>query len=257
MLGCGGSAGVPMLGGADGTGDWGVCDPAEPRNRRSRASIVLEAADGVRLLVDTGPDLKPQLLACGIGRVDSILYTHAHADHVAGLDDVRTLNRILDRPITVHGTAAVLAELHQRFAYAFRPWAPPGFYRPVLVPREVAAGDRLAAGGMELALFEQRHGRGTTLGLRVGRFSYSTDVVSLDDTAMAVIAGSDTWLVDCFQRQPHPAHADLSLVAGWSHRLRVRRTVLTHMGTDMDWDWMQRSLPAGLEAAFDGMVLSF
>ncbi len=256
VLGCGGSAGVPMLGGADGRGDWGACDPAEPRNRRSRASIVLEAADGHRVLVDTGPDLKQQLLANGIGRIDSILYTHAHADHVAGLDDVRTLNRILDEPIAVYGTGTVLAELAHRFAYAFRPWSPPGFYRPVLVPHEVAAGDRLEIDGLPLALFEQRHGRGTTLGIRIGSFSYSTDVVALDDAALAAIAGSEVWLVDCFQRQPHPAHADLSLVAGWARRLGIRRTVLTHMGTDMDWDWMRRNLPDGLEPAFDGMVLS-
>ena len=255
VLGCGGSAGVPMLGGADGLGDWGLCDPHEPRNRRSRSSIVLEGADGRRVLVDTGPDLRQQLLGCGIGRIDAILCTHAHADHVAGLDDVRTLNRILERPIDLHATAAVLDELRHRFGYAFRSWTPPGFYRPVLVPREVAAGEGVEIAGLRLALFEQRHGRGTTLGIRVGSFSYSTDVVSLDDAALGVIAGSDVWMVDCFQRQPHPAHADLALVAGWSSRLGVRRTVLTHMGTDMDWDWMRRNLPAGLEPAFDGMVL--
>ena len=216
---------------------------------------MLEGDDGQRVLVDTGPELKQQLLGCGIGRVDSILYNHAHADHVAGLDDVRTLNRILDRPIAVHATGTVLAELRHRFEYAFRPWTPPGFYRPVLIPREVAAGERVEIAGLSLTLFEQRHGRGTTLGFRTGSFSYSTDVVSLDRAALEVVAGSDVWLVDCFQRQPHPAHADLSLVAGWSSRLGVRRTVLTHMGTDMDWDWMWRNLPAGLEPAFDGMVL--
>ena len=245
-----------MLGGADGRGDWGVCDPREPRNRRSRSSIVLEGEDGRRLLVDTGPELKQQLLASGIGRVESIIYTHAHADHVAGVDDLRTLNRILGRPITVYGTDLSLTELKHRFEYAFRPWTPPGFYRPALIPREVVAGELIEIEGLGLALFEQSHGRSTTLGFRVGGFSYSTDVVSLDDAALATIAGSDVWLVDCFQRQPHPAHADLSLVHRWSSRLGIRRTVLTHMGTDMDWAWMQQNLPAGLEAAFDGMILS-
>ena len=255
VLGCGGSAGVPMLGGADGRGDWGLCDPSESRNRRSRASIVLEGDDGYRVLVDTGPDLRQQLLGCGIGRIDSILSTHAHADHVAGLDDVRTLNRILDRPMAVHAAATVLDELRQRFSYAFRPWSPPGFYRPVLVPCEVAVGQQVEIGGMRLTLFGQRHGNGSTLGIRVGPFSYSTDVDALDDDALAVIEGSETWMVDCFQRRPHPAHANLSLVAEWSRRLGVRRTVLTHMGTDMDWGWMRRNLPFGLEAAYDGLIL--
>ena len=256
VLGCGGSAGVPMLGGADGRGDWGACDPLEARNRRSRSSIVIHGDDGRCVLVDTSPDLKQQLLAAGIGRIDAIFYTHAHADHVAGLDDVRSLNRILGRPIEVHGTAETLSELALRFRYAFRPWSPPGFYRPVLVPRAVAAGDRLEIEGIGLTLFEQIHGGGTTLGFRIGDFSYSTDVVRIDEAAMAAIAGTRTWLVDCFQREPHPAHASLDLVRRWSTRLGIERTILTHMGTDLDWAWMAEHLPRGIEAAHDGMILS-
>lgn len=256
ILGCGGSAGVPMLGGADGRGDWGTCDPAEPRNRRTRSSIVIEGQDGRRLLIDTSPELKGQLLDNGIGRIDALFYTHAHADHVAGLDDVRSLNRILDRPIGAHGTSAVLAELASRFEYAFRPWSGPGFYRPVLIPRPVEAGQTVEIEGMSLRLFEQRHGRSTTLGLRVGDFTYSTDVVTLDEAAMATIAGTRLWLVDCFQRGVHPAHASLDLVRHWAEQLQVERTVLTHMGTDMDWAWMRQNLPPGLEAAHDGMILS-
>ena len=255
VLGCGGSAGVPMLGGPDGRGDWGACDSAEPRNRRSRSSIVIHGDDDRRVLVDTSPDLKEQLLAAGIGRIDGIFYTHAHADHVAGLDDVRSLNRILGRPIEVHGTADVLAELARRFQYAFRPWSPPGFYRPVLISRAVAAGEVVEIEGIRLMLFEQIHGGGTTLGFRINDFSYSTDVVRIDETAMAAIAGTHTWLVDCFQRDPHPAHASLDLVVRWSARLGIRRTILTHMGTDLDWAWMAENLPPGLEAAYDGMIL--
>jgi phosphoribosyl 1,2-cyclic phosphate phosphodiesterase len=257
LLGCGASAGVPMIGGADGTGDWGACDPAEPRNRRTRASIVVQGApNGPRLLVDTGPDLREQLLACAVPRIDAVIYTHAHADHVTGLDDVRMLNRICGHPLDAFATRATLAELTVRFPYAFRPWDPPGFYRPVLVGREVVPGNTLATLGLHVRLFDQDHGRSHTLGLRIGGFGYSTDVVALDDSAFAALAGVDTWLVDCFQRRgPHNTHAHLELVQSWVARLRPRRTVLTHMGNDMDWGWLRAHLPPGIEAGHDGMTL--
>ena len=253
ILGCGGSAGVPMLGGRDGRGEWGRCDPQELRNRRSRSSIVIEGDDGRRLLVDTGPEVREQLLRAGIGRIDALLYSHAHADHVAGLDEVRSLNRIIDRPIETFATRSVLDEIAHRFNYAFRPWSPPSFYRPVMIPREIAAGQTITIEGIPLHLFEQTHGQSTTLGLRAGRFAYSTDVDKLAEAALDVLQGVDTWVVDCFQRAAHPAHADLGQVREWAERLGVRRTILTHMGTDMDWAWMTRNLPPGLEAAFDGM----
>jgi phosphoribosyl 1,2-cyclic phosphate phosphodiesterase len=258
LLGCGASAGVPMIGGADGSGDWGQCDPVEPRNRRTRASIVVQAQPGgPRLLVDTGPDLREQLLACGVPRIDAILYTHAHADHITGLDDVRILNRICGHPLDAFGSAATLAELATRFPYAFRPWDPPGFYRPVLVGRPVAPGETHGMAGLMVRVFEQDHGRSRTLGLRIGGFGYSTDVVALDDAAFAALDGVDTWVVDCFQRHVrHNTHAHLELVLAWIARLRPRRAVLTHMGTDMDWAWLRANLPPGVEAGFDGMVLS-
>ncbi len=255
ILGCGGSAGVPMLGGRDGHGEWGLCDPHEPRNRRSRSSIVIEGDDGRRLLVDTGPELREQLLRAGIGRIEALLYSHAHADHVAGLDEVRSLNRVIDRPIETFATRPVLDEIAHRFNYAFRPWSPPSFFRPVMIPREIEAGQTVTIEGITLRLFEQTHGRSSTLGLRVGGFAYSTDVDKLGEPALAVLQGVDTWIVDCFQRGVHPAHADLELVRQWSTRLGVRRTILTHMGVDMDWAWMARNLPPGLEAAFDGMQI--
>ena len=257
ILGCGGSAGVPHIGGADGTGDWGACDPADPRNRRTRSSIVIEGGQGERLLVDTGPDMRTQLLACAIPRVDAILFTHAHADHITGLDDVRILNRIAGRPLPAYGTQRTLDELGRRFDYAFKPWKPPGFYRPVLETHAVAFGDTMRAAGLEVALFEQDHGFQPTMGLRAGPFAYSTDVVTLDDAAFAALAGVDTWVVGCFQRNAHSTHASLSRVLGWAERVGARRTVLTHMGPDMDWAWLQARLPAGIEPAADGLTLDF
>src|SRR5579872_6054450 len=145
LLGTGGSAGVPLIGGPDGRGNWGACDPAEPRNRRTRTSIVVESGEGTRLLVDTSPDLRSQLLDCQVPSIDAILYTHPHADHITGIDDVRILNRIVGRPLDAFATRPTLDELARRFAYAFSPWQPPGFYRPVLLAREVVAGDTIPA----------------------------------------------------------------------------------------------------------------
>ncbi|MBV9784581.1 MAG: MBL fold metallo-hydrolase [Acidisphaera sp.] len=255
VLGCGGSAGVPLIGGADGHGEWGVCDPREARNRRSRASILVQGRAGQRLLVDTSPDLRSQLLRCGVPQVDAIVFTHAHADHVTGLDDVRILNRIARRPLEAFADAATLEELTRRFDYAFRPWQPPSFFRPVLTQHQVAPGQTMEMAGMDVTVLDQDHGFVHTIGLRIGDFAYSTDVVALDDTAFSTLAGIDTWVISCFQRAPHPTHAGLDRVLEWVARLAPRRAVLTHMGTDMDWAWLQANLPPGVEPAEDGMVL--
>jgi phosphoribosyl 1,2-cyclic phosphate phosphodiesterase len=258
LLGTGGSAGVPMIGGADGSGDWGDCDPAEPKNRRTRSSIVVEGVNNQRLLVDTSPELRGQLLDCRIPGADAILFTHAHADHVTGIDDVRILNRIANRPLPAFAMPETLAELTRRFSYVFRPWEPPHFYRPVLEAKPVVPGDVLNAAGLSIRVFAQSHGRVQTLGLRIGNFGYSTDVVGLDDDAFAALEGVDTWVVDCFLlKGPHWTHADLKTVVGWVERLKSRRTILTHMGTEMDWAWMLANLPPGIEAGYDGMTIEF
>jgi phosphoribosyl 1,2-cyclic phosphate phosphodiesterase len=247
-----------MIGGDDGSGEWGHCDPLEPHNRRSRSSIVVENPEGQRLLVDTSPDMRTQLLTCRVPRIDALLYTHAHADHITGVDDVRILNRLVNRPLDAFATQPTLDELTRRFAYAFRPWEPPGFYRPVLVPRPVTPGDTLDVAGLSVRLFAQDHGRVRTLGLRIGPFGYSTDVVGLDEAAFAALEGIDTWVVGCFLRHgPHTTHANLPTVLDWARRVRPRRVVLTHMGTEMDWAWMQANLPDGVEAGYDGMELLF
>ena len=257
VLGCGGSAGVPHIGGADGRGDWGACDSAEPRNWRTRSSIIIDdGGEGSRLLVDTGPDMRAQLLACAIGRVDAICLTHAHADHIVGLDDVRLLNRVVKRPLETFATARTLREVATRFDYAFRPWQPPGFFRPVLRPHEIEAGQPFEAAGMRIETFAQDHGFMPSLGLRVGGFGYSTDAVTLDDAAFEALRGVDTWLVGCFQRAPHRTHANVKQVIAWAERVGARRTVLTHMGHDLDWAWLQRHLPEGIEPGHDGMVLN-
>ena len=256
LLGTGGSAGVPMIGGADGAGDWGVCDPAEPHNLRSRSSIILENDRDQRLLIDTSPDMRSQFLASRVLGADAVLFTHAHADHITGIDDVRILNRIAKRPLEAFATQNTLDEITKRFGYVFAPWDGRGFYRPVLTAKPVRPGETIHAAGFDVHLFNQNHGKVDTLGLRVGGFGYSTDVVALDDSALTALEGVDTWVVGCFLRHEHHwTHANLPTVLDWVARLQPRRTVLTHMGTDMDWAWLRQNLPAGVEAGFDGMVL--
>ena len=255
ILGCGGSAGVPGLGGADGGGEWGACDPAEPRNQRSRSSIVLEW-EGFRLLVDTSPDMRSQFLAQRIGRIDAVIYTHAHADHIAGIDDVRLLNRMLGAPLPAYATEPTLDYLRHRYEYAFRPHQGGFFFRPALEAQVITPGETRLIGGREFLFFEQDHEVTRSIGFRTGGFAYSTDVVRLEDAVFDQLAGLDTWLLAAFQRQPHPTHLNVDGAIGWSRRVGARRTVLTHMGNDLDWGWLQRRLPDGVEAGFDGLVIA-
>ncbi|NHN90600.1 MBL fold metallo-hydrolase [Acetobacter sicerae] len=256
VLGCGGSSGVPLIGGADGRGAWGECDPNEPRNRRTRASIVVQAPDKRRLLVDTGPDMRNQLIANGIPYADAIFYTHAHADHIAGLDDVRPFNWALERPIEIFGTETTLSEIHGRFDYAFRPWTPKDAFRPGVEPRFIKGGERQEIVGLLLDVFEQDHGKLNSLGFRCGGFAYCTDVVSLTDEVLSLLEGVDTWMIDCLQIKPHSAHAWLGRVLEWRERIQPRRTILTHLGPFMDWATLAKTLPVGVEAAFDGLTFT-
>jgi phosphoribosyl 1,2-cyclic phosphate phosphodiesterase len=256
LLGVGGSAGSPQIGGADGFGDWGQLDPTEPRNRRSRPSIVIETPDHRRLLVDTPPDLRQQLTDNGIGRIDAVLYTHAHADHIAGLDEIRILNRLLGAPMPSFADARTWGELHLRFDYAFKPYSGGFFNRPVLDAHTITAGETHEILGMDVAFIDQDHGFGRSLGLRAGNFAYCTDVVRLDDAALAVLENLDVLVVDCFTlRHKHPTHANLDQVYKWVEQLRPRRTILTHMGPDMDYRQVCEMLPSNIEPGYDGMVI--
>ena len=255
ILGCGGSAGVPLIGGADGRGEWGACDPSEPRNRRTRSSILIEGDQGQRLLVDAGPDMRAQFLAAGIGAVEAILFTHHHADHVMGTDETRVLNRITGKPLPIFGMERTLDNLRQRFDYAFLPAVGPWFFRPALEAHEVAPGETREIAGLPLTLFSQDHAVMETLGLRIGGFAYSTDLVRLPEESLALLHGLDTWVVGCFQRAPHKVHANLEQVLEWVRIVQPRRTILTHMGSDLDYGWLCRTLPPGIEPGYDGMVL--
>ncbi|WP_029007009.1 MBL fold metallo-hydrolase [Azospirillum halopraeferens] len=248
VLGCGGSAGVPVIG-----GQWGHCDPANPRNRRLRPSALVEAG-GAALLIDTTPDLRQQLLDAGVRRLDGVLYTHQHADHCHGIDELREICRLMHGAIPAYGMAAHLEELKRRFAYCFDPLpAGHGFYRPVL--EAVPVDGPFAVAGVPVLPILQDHGYTLTYGFRIGAFAYSTDVVRLDETAFAALEGIDTWIVDCTREEPHPVHAHLDLTLEWIARVRPRQAVLTHMNNSLDYDSLRRKLPAGVEPGYDGMVL--
>jgi phosphoribosyl 1,2-cyclic phosphate phosphodiesterase len=251
VLGCGPSWGVPRIGGI-----WGQCDPANPRNRRRRVSILVEDR-GASVLVDTSPDLREQLLDADVQRLDAVLYTHAHADHAHGIDDLRSVNRLTGQALPIYGSPATLAEIRQRFGYVLAPLkAGLGgvFYKPLLEPREIDGPFTVA--GIDVVPFRQDHGFSTvTLGFRIGAFGYSTDAIELDDAAFEVLAGIDTWVVDCIRREPHVTHSHLAKTLGWIDRLRPRRAVLTHMDESLDYDTLCRTLPPGVEPGYDGQIL--
>jgi phosphoribosyl 1,2-cyclic phosphate phosphodiesterase len=248
ILGCGASTGVPAIG-----PDWGRCDPSDRRNRRRRVSVLVERS-GTILLIDTAPDLREQLLDAGIARIDAVLLTHAHADHLHGIDDIRVINRLMKCPIPLYASAAALAEIGTRFGYVLAPVAAGGpYYKPTLTPHEISG--RFAAAGITVVPFVQDHGYSTTLGFRIGGFAYSTDVTELDDNAFAALAGVELWIVDCLRREPHPTHSHLAKTLAWIERLRPRRAILTHMDQSLDYRELAAELPAGVEPGRDGLVI--
>jgi phosphoribosyl 1,2-cyclic phosphate phosphodiesterase len=249
VLGCGGSGGVPLI-----NGDWGRCNPANPKNRRRRVSVLVEQ-DTTVVLIDTSPDLRAQFLDAGVKRLDAVLFTHEHADHCHGIDDLRAFGHVRGGvPIPAHGTAQTLELLKQRFRYIFElPSDGSGaLYRPLLEARPVDGP--FAIGSIRVVPFAQDHGFGaTTTGYRVGRMAYSTDVVGLDDAAFAVLADLDLWIVDCLRYEPHPTHAHFALTLSWIRRARPRRAVLTHLNHTLDYDELAARCPPGVEPGYDGL----
>ena len=208
----------------------------------------------VAILIDTSPDLREQLIDARVGRLDAVVMTHAHADHLHGIDDLRALNRLMGQQIPLWADAKTLAEIRRRFGYVFDPPSEPGrFYKPCLVAHEISGP--FAIDGIEIAPFAQDHGFSTTLGFRIGPMAYSTDVIELDDAAFAALAGVELWIVDCFRRAPHPTHSHLDKTLGWIARVGPRRAVLTHMEQSLDYRELCAELPAGVEPGQDGLVI--
>ncbi|RMB08706.1 MBL fold metallo-hydrolase [Eilatimonas milleporae] len=245
ILGCGTSGGVPKL-----PEHWGACDPDNPKNRRRRASVLIEDRD-TRILIDTSPDLRMQMLDAGVRSLDAVFYTHDHADHTHGIDDLRGFFQAGRQRVPVYGDAATISVLRQRFGYIFTPVA--GY--PAICDAHVMDG-AVTIGSITMLPFTQGHGQGISYGFRFGDMAYSTDLNHLDEKAFEALAGVRLWVVDALRYDPHPTHAHLDLTLGWIDRVGPDRAVLTHMTWDMDYDSLRARLPAGVEPAYDGMVLT-
>jgi len=248
ILGCGTSTGVPKIG-----NDWGRCDPDEPRNYRLRSSILVES-DGVKVLVDCGPDLRQQLLAARTNTLDAVILTHTHGDHCHGLDELRPVAAALGGAVPVYGRTEDLEELRTRFGYAF---AQTDFYRPIVEGREI--GDEQRFGNATLRVVDQPHGGPTSLGLRFDEgqrsVAYAIDFNDLTSEMAALYEGADMWIADCLTRSPHPTHAHLDGVLGWARDLRVGRLYLTHMGNGLDYQALVRELPDWAAPAHDELEI--
>lgn len=248
ILGSGTSSGVPRIG-----PDWGACDPAEPRNRRLRSSLLVEH-ENTRVLIDTSPDLREQLIAARVARVDAIIWTHDHADHCHGIDDVRQLFHAAGEAIPAFARVGMLDAIQARFGYAFKGRS--GY--PAILAGE-ALPDRLVIGGIAIDVVDQPHGAISSAGLRFtteqGSIGYATDFHELTPAMAELYRGLDWWVVDALRHAPHPTHPTVSQALGWIERLRPRRSALVHMDHSMDYRTLCGSLPPGVEPGFDGMVL--
>lgn len=258
VLGCGSSGGVPRLGPA-----WGACDPQQPKNRRRRCSVLIERIGKqgrTSVLVDTSPDLRDQLLSARVEALDAVVYTHDHADHTHGIDDLRMVAYAMKRRIDVHFDAPTRASLEQRFKYCFE--TPPGSsYSPILNGHDLQHGVPLeidgAGGPLRLLPFVQQHGDIPSLGFRVAGLAYSPDVSDIPPESVELLQGLDVWIVDALRPQPHPSHFHLKRALDWIDRLAPKRAILTHMTAELDYDTLKRQLPAHVEPAFDGMTVPF
>jgi phosphoribosyl 1,2-cyclic phosphate phosphodiesterase len=256
ILGCGSSAGVPRV--AQG---WGACDPANPKNRRRRCSLLVErigAHGRTSVLIDTSPDLREQLLAANVQNLDGVLFTHDHADHSHGIDDLRPLVLHQRRRVDVYLDAVTSTALHAKFDYCFE--TPPGSsYPPLVIEHRIAAGRPVTIegeGGPITALpFAQKHGGGTTLGFRFDEFAYSCDVSDIPDESLPALQNLDLWILDALRYKPHPSHFSVYEALGWIERMRPRRAILTNLHTDLDFETLRRSLPENVEPGYDGLKI--
>lgn len=249
VLGSGSSSGVPAVGIG-----WGACDPENPKNRRLRPSMLVEVADKT-LLIDTSPDLREQLLRTETEHLDGVLYTHAHADHLNGLDDLRGVNRAMNAPLDIYCDADTLQTIRDRFDYVLTPLRPDAtiYYKPVLHPHTIAPGEGFDVAGVEISAFDQDHGFSHTLGFRIGPLAYSTDLVDMPETSFEAVAGAHTWIIGCFTDRPHWTHLHVAKALEWIERVKPARAILTHLGPALDFDELTRSVPEGVDVAFDGM----
>jgi phosphoribosyl 1,2-cyclic phosphate phosphodiesterase len=256
ILGCGSSGGVPRpaLG-------WGACDPQNPKNRRRRTSLLVEQRNShgaTRILVDTSPDLREQLLDADVDGLDAVLITHEHADHTHGIDDLRSLAIHRRARVNVYLDAPTATVVKARFGYCFE--TPPGSdYPPIVTEHRIEPGRALEIGGaggpVAVLPYVQEHGDITSLGFRFGRLAYSCDLKSLPPESTTALAGIDVWIVDALRYAPHPSHFSVEEALDWIGRIKPQRAILTNLHSDLDYEALRMKLPPHIEPAYDGMQI--
>jgi len=255
ILGCGSSGGVPRLG-----GHWGDCDPGNPKNRRRRCSLLIEqeGPGGVtRVLIDTSPDLRQQLLDVGVATLDAVVYTHGHADHVHGIDDLRQIVFNMKSRLDVWADGTTQERLYGGFGYVFtQPATSP--YPPILEMNTIDGDVTIDGDGGPVTLtpFEVDHGSIDALGFRIGDLAYLPDVAEIPEASWPALEGLEVWIVDALRRTPHPTHAHLARTLEWIDRARPRRAVLTNMHLDLDYATLEAETPDHVTPAYDGMTLT-
>lgn len=258
ILGSGSSGGVPRVG-----NDWGQCDPDNPRNRRRRCSALISQSSlrgETRLLIDTSPDLREQMLSSGTRDIDAVLYTHEHADHTHGIDDLRAFFLLKRKRVEIWADDATGRMLTTRFAYCFYS-APGSDYPPIVNLNALESGKPVTidgAGGAITALpFQVQHGTIDALGFRVGDMAYTPDIDGVPDASLQYLENLDLWIVDGLRRTPHPSHWSLPQTLEWIARMKPKRAVITNLHVDLDFATLVKELPAGIEPAYDGLELVF
>lgn len=256
ILGCGSSGGVPRLGGA-----WGACDPTEPRNARRRCSALVERitnAGTTSVLIDTSPDMRSQLLDADVGRLDAVLYTHAHADHVHGMDDLRMIVINMRKRLPVWADQPTHDALMDRFGYAFI--QPEGSMYPPILEMNLIDGDVEIdgeGGPLRFTPFTVPHGGMDALGFRVNNVAYLPDVATIPDDIWPHLKNLDCWIVDALRRDPHPTHSHLEQTLGWIKKMQPKQGVLTNMHNDLDYATLAAETADHIDPAYDGMQLEF
>ena len=254
ILGCGSSGGVPRIGGL-----WGACDPENPKNTRRRCSMLVERIDEggtTRVLIDTSPDMRQQLLDAGIGTLDAVVYTHGHADHIHGIDDLRPIVFARKERLPVWADGPTQERLYSGFGYVFT--QPEGSPYPPILEMHTIKGDVViegAGGAITLTPFKVGHGSIDALGFRIKGLAYLPDVAEIYDAAWPVLENLDVWVLDALRRDPHPTHAHLAQSLEWIDRVKPNRAVLTNMHIDLDYETLRAELPDHIEPAFDGLQL--
>jgi len=254
ILGCGSSAGVPRIGGF-----WGACDPDNPKNRRRRCAMLVERVSETgttTVLIDTGPDLREQLLDAGVSTLDAVVYTHPHADHVHGVDDLRVVVYNMKKRLQVFADANTTNDLISRFGYVFvQPKS--SNYPAILDLNPIDGPISIIGAGGELVLepFKVEHGRIDALGFRIGNLAYLPDVSAMSDQSWQMVSDLDIWVVDALRRDPHPTHIHLAKTLKWIEKAAPKKAVLTNMHNDLDYATVDAETPENVTPAYDGMVL--